>query len=161
MSAQPSLFKSRDNRKPTKRWVQAFHLRAVADIVDPEHGDDEIPPTPGLDQTGTTYAVGIEREIWTRLETGGTLTADGRVLGPKEAFKEMHRRGARIMRLERSWLPGMSRSSIDARLIEDWHISREIVTAESGPAPSSCPRASSAWARAWPAWWGLVATEAP
>lgn len=53
MIAQPSLFGARaDRRKPSKKWVQALHLRPVADVVDPEHGGEEIGPCPSAAWTG-------------------------------------------------------------------------------------------------------------
>lgn len=103
-----------DTTPRSKRTIYApCVMRPVADCVDPEHGPDEIPPAPGLDGPGSWYLVGTERERWVVAEDWAVETADGRVLGLRDATAEMKRRGARLMYLARQWGPDMERPGGD------------------------------------------------
>jgi len=86
----------------SRRFIAApSTFRPVADVVDPEHGPDEINPAPGLDCPGTRYLVGTEEELWEIDPEGWVVTAAGTRLGAREATKRMKTRGARLLYLAR------------------------------------------------------------
>jgi hypothetical protein len=100
----------------------------VADVVDPEHGPDEVPPCPGLDPPGSVYLVGVERETWVSTWCRGAdvvgwafVAPAGRVVDGRTATRELLRRGARLMRLAPSWGPPRERADVGSPLVAAQH----------------------------------------
>ncbi len=110
-------FLGMSQRRRVKNVIYApCNMRPVADVVDPEFGPDEIPPS--LDEPGTRYLVGMEREKWHVDEDGVVVNAEGARMHWKDSTAEMKRRGARLMYLSRSYLPDLERADENSPLLE-------------------------------------------